>query len=260
MNPFIEVDKKNPFLSESEEEKSPPKLPPRPSAINMFSERVSPSNESLSSGPPLPHRPAISKLSSFASEPNLRQDRQLSHMTSVDRLVALSLKEPVAHPDSSKSTRNLPKASGHISHRGLVKCWALSSNSIVTGSTNIRSYNIYTGENTKTISLGELKPLCVAFVPTLPYQEEDILWVGCEKGEILEVSLGQGRIISKRGLHSASVSHILRFRGRFLITLDEQGALKIWTEVDSNGLLNLQARPRGLRIHSRVGQMVATVS
>jgi hypothetical protein len=228
--------------------------------MNLLAERVSPSSDSLSPGPPLPSRPTIPKLSSFASEPILRPERSLAHMTSVDRLVALSVKEQVYHPDSTKSTRNLPKSSGHSSHRGSVKCWALSSNSIITGSTNIRSYNIYTGENTKTISLGELKPLSLALVPTWPYQEEDILWVGCEKGEILEVSLSQARIISKRGLHSSSVSNILRFKARHLISLDEQGALKIWTEVDSNGLLNLHARPRGLRINSRPGQSISTVT
>jgi hypothetical protein len=261
MNPFIEIDSvKNPFLSESEEEKSPPKLPPRPSSSTLLAERVSPSNDNTAPGPPLPNRPHMQKLSSYASEPNLRPERPLLHMTSVDRLVALSVKEQVYHPETSKSTRNLPKASGHIIHKGLVKCWSLSSTSIVTGSTNIRSYNIYTGENTKTIPLGELRPQSLEFVPTWPYQENDVLWVGCEKGEILEISINQARIISKRGLHSASVSHILRFKAMHLITLDEQGALKIWTEVDSNGLLNLHARPRGLRIHSRLGQSVCTVT
>ena len=254
MNPFIQIDKKNPFLSESDED-SPPRLPPRPSSINLLSEK-----SSNNSGPPLPQRPSALNLHSFGSEPTLRTDRHLSHMSSVDRLVALSLKEPVSHPDSLKSTRNLPRASGHSSHKGYVKCWDISSNYIVTGSTNIRVFNIYSGENSKTIPLGESKPSSVAFVPTRPFQEEDTVWVGCEKGELLEISIGQGKVISKRSLHSTNVTSIIKFKKRFLITIDEQGALKIWTELDSRGLINLHARPRGLRIHSKLGQLVDTVS
>ena len=259
MNPFIETDKKNPFLSESDEDKSPPRLPPRPNSFNrLISEVTAPSNENTAV-PPLPNRPSMARLSSFASEPNLKAERQLYHIPSVDRLVALSIKEPVNHPNNTKSTRNLPKSTAHILHKGSVRCWALSSNCVVTAASNIRSFNIHTGGNTKTIVMGELKPSSVAFVPIMPFQEEDLLWVGCEKGEILEISLGVGRIMSKRLLHSSCVTHILRFKAKYLMTLDEQGAVKIWTETDSKGILNLQARPRGLRIHSRLGQIVATV-
>jgi WD40 repeat protein len=130
---------------------------------------------------------------------------------------------------------------------------AVSGSNIVTGSQNIRVYSASSGQNLHTILLQDNKPLSVAFVPTWnPLEEERYIWVGLEKGDLMEMDIKEGRILTRRSIHSSSVLYILKFRETSLVTIDEQGALKIWTETDTRGVLNLNARPRGLRVNPKL--------
>ena len=229
-----------------------PQLPPRP-APGSSSER------NLTEAPPLPSRPILSsKKSLHQSESSLTLgSRTLTHQLSVERFNALKIKETVLNPDTTKLSRKPPYQLGSstklIQHRGPVKCLGICKSIVVTGSQNIRVFSVSTGENIRTVTLNENKPLALAFVPTWnPLEEESFVWVGLEKGELLEINVRDGRITDRRSLHSASITHILRYRETSLVTLDEQGALKIWTEIDSRGIVALSSRPRGLRVNSKL--------
>jgi len=101
--------------------------------------------------------------------------------------------------------------------------------------------------------LQDIKPTCVSFVPSFGINDEDTyIWIGTDKGELLEISLQESRITDKRALHSSSLNFILRYRHTQLVTIDEQGALKIWSERDDSKKLGLNGRPRGLRVNLKL--------
>lgn len=267
----------NPFLSSSLDALQPahrPVLPPRPPGP-LPSPSTFPRGDTAAA-PPLPSRPSVlasKKSTIFHSEPDalsrkpdpqslLKSDssperRTLHHQPSLERFNALRIKDVVLNPETGSAGRKqpLPRIGSFppIQHRGSIRALSVSHQVVVTCTQNVRIWDVASGENTKTVFLGEAKPSSVAFVPTLgPGSTEPFVWVGLEKGELLEINVLEGRIVARRSLHSSTLLHILRFRETSLVTIDEQGALKIWTDWDSRGFVSLLGRPKGLRVSPRL--------
>ena len=256
------VSVKNPFLDQIEPTISTdtkPRLPPRPSTNAMH-----PSDKPKFSpnGPPLPLRKSPSCLpdsisTSVSSMASLKSSdpKLLQHQPSIDRFSSvLKSKEQLFIPDASSVNRRVPinpnLQNNTIQHKGSIKCACVSRCYAVTASQNIRLWHLPSGENIKTIMLGDAKPCAISFVKsdTNPLT----IWLAIEKGDLYQIDLMTETITEKRALHSCSILHILTLGQSNLLTLDEQGALKIWTERDAKGCLSLQGKPRGLRVNSKL--------
>ncbi|KAI9103199.1 Endonuclease/exonuclease/phosphatase [Phlyctochytrium arcticum] len=163
--------------------------------------------------------------------------------------------EKTYSPDTVHTNRRPPLAE-HLPNTDIYlktppRCFAISGFYACSGSEKIRVWYIPTGENIRTISVGEMKMYAFAFPPTLYVEDEGrYLWVALEKGEIIEVDISVGEIVDRRSLHSATVTHMMRYHGQ-LWTLDENGALKIWSVDPERQRVSLQQRPRGVRVSGK---------
>ncbi|KAJ3213790.1 hypothetical protein HDU67_002447 [Dinochytrium kinnereticum] len=182
-----------------------PPLPSRPTALSQATPLAPPRYDSATP-PPIPSRPQISRNNDTPK------------------------KETVIAPDfSGPVNRNPPEpdflATREVSHKGYVRCWAVSGFCICTaGQQNLRIY--YT-----------------------PTDDGRFLWAGLENGDIACVDTVNGSIIDRKSVHSVAITHMIRYRGS-IWSLDENGSLKIW-EPDQTGTIVLGSRPRSLRIGSR---------
>ncbi|KAI8854177.1 Endonuclease/exonuclease/phosphatase [Chytridium lagenaria] len=207
----------------------PPPIPSRPSAM------VAPPRHESAAPPPIPSRPPA-----VAPRPAAFQDVQLK-------------REVVVAPDFSGPVNRIPPdpdflATREISHKGYIRCWAISGFSVCTaGQQNLRIYYTPTGECTKSITFNDPKISSLAFVPSRHIEDDGrFLWAGLENGDIVCIDTVNGSTIDRKSAHSVAVTHILRYRGA-MWTLDENGSLKIW-EPDHTGAIVLGSRPRSLRI------------
>ncbi|KAJ3415822.1 hypothetical protein HDV05_004095 [Chytridiales sp. JEL 0842] len=242
-----------------------PPLPPRPTSptTQSYSSNESSSPFSRDIPPPLPSRPSLIPLLS-EGRPNL-PDRPLRTMSESypgphSSLLTSGLgklrEAPFVLDTFSKVNRRPPEAEGianwDILHKGgSVKCVAMSGFYFCTGGQqNVRVFYIPTGENIRSIPLGDNKVTAMAFVPDRHIEDEGrVLWVAFEKGELMSMDISAGTVLERRSAHNATVTHIIREGGN-LLTLDENGGFKIWYP-DENGHISLSGPVRSLRIGSR---------
>jgi len=251
-------------------------IPPRPDIKKSYSAESSPVRDELikttgerqkqpqpqhqqyniiekSAPPPIPARPshALSTLSNSLPTSSHYNDERFASLRAQQE-------KPVMHtPDSSNSNRRPPLAEDflnpEINQKGLIRSLAISGNYLCTGQHHIRIYYLPTGENIKTISIEkELNAFSMAFIPTVPEGSlhSKIVWIGIEKGELWALNVETGDILEKKVVHSTTVSHIVQV-GSNIWTLDENGALKIWTSGDAKKELSLQDRPKAFRIAAK---------
>ncbi|KAI9357293.1 Endonuclease/exonuclease/phosphatase [Zopfochytrium polystomum] len=251
-----------PLDQRSSQNQAPPPLPPRPTSPIVRQARQS---EPLIP-PPVPARPFLPTSQSSSEK---LSDRSLDRpFMSLDRAIpsARSDDQKVKSfsPDFTTCLNRKPPdprnylANQEISHKGSVKCMATSGFYVCTaGQQNLRLYHLTTGENVRSLPLNELKITAVVFVPCRHIEDEGkTIWFSVDKGDIMEADVQSGSSITitdKKNAHSATVTHLLRYRGG-IWSLDENGGLKIWNPED--GVLSLSGRPRSLRIGSRQERVV----
>ncbi|TPX70252.1 hypothetical protein SpCBS45565_g01896 [Spizellomyces sp. 'palustris'] len=254
-----QTDAMRPVLSTSPQK---PPLPPRPvSPMDRQAtvrRAVSPNAATVfNSAPPLPARPVAraveEALEAYVASASPANMEALS--VTDDRFAALRGREKLYSPDTVHTNRRPPVAEGlpnsDLYLKSPARCFALSGYYACTGSEKIRVWYIPSGENMRTVSIGESKMYAMAFAPTYYMEDEGrYLWVALEKGEIIEVDISVGEIVDRRSLHSATVTHMLRYHGQ-LWTLDENGGLKIWSIDPERHRTTLQQRPRVIRVSSK---------
>ncbi len=111
------------------------------------------------------------------------------------------------------------------------------------------------GEKKCTLNLhgSESKMHSINFVVFPPFGTPDdfyqYVWIGLERGEIIEFDINTGEISARSSSHTSTVSHIIRGT-KEMFSIDEHGSLKIWLP-DHEGKVSLLQRPRALRIQAR---------
>jgi hypothetical protein len=180
-----------------------------------------------------------------------------------DRMQKLK-REAALVPVSASVNRRLPIADSLpnveiMQSIGKTKCQSviLSGFNAATLTTMVKVWYVPSGENTCSFSLPESKLTAVNFVASRGMSR--YLWVGTERGELLELdSANECRLEDRKQVHNAAVTHIVR-QGFHMYTLDDNGGLKIWAP-DSNGRVSLATRPRSLRIASKISAALVQAS
>ncbi|KAJ3270169.1 hypothetical protein HDV01_000504 [Terramyces sp. JEL0728] len=249
----------------------PPRLPPRPttnyrsptSAKSAHGKSLSNiiipspslfSPEELESGTPTLSRAPSIASSIFQPPPPLPDRPRRAVQSSLDLTENERTKEKGHLPDTSDVYRGIPVANylttADIFHKGAMRCFCYSGYYAITGSSNIRIWYLPSAENRYTIPIPENKPIiaCSFVTATNLDHEGNFVWVSIAGGEVWEIDVKQGEIITKSNQHSSTVTHIIRGR-RSMITIDELGGLKIWPAAEGRSVLN--SRPRALRISTK---------
>ncbi|KAI8905732.1 Endonuclease/exonuclease/phosphatase [Powellomyces hirtus] len=252
-------------ISRSSPASSPhrPPLPPRP-----ISPMLRTANAAKQVSPPHPESAGRDAPPSIPARPVARavEEALLEYAQSTAQLSLTNLHEPAGaedrfaglrreklySPDNVSTNRRLPVAEGlpnsdlYLKHS--TKCFAVSGFYTCTGGEKIRVWYIPSGENIKTVSVGESKIYAMAFVPTHYMEDEGrYLWVSLDKGEIIEVDITTGEIVDRKTVHSGTVTHIMRHHGH-MWTVDDNGGLKIWAQDSTRKRVTLQQRPRAVRV------------
>ncbi|TPX32651.1 hypothetical protein SmJEL517_g04283 [Synchytrium microbalum] len=238
------------------------------------SRSVSPSVSSILSdqqAPPLPARPSIKQMApppsiTTSNNPFINPFVSPSLDTSPERIARLKHQPIQIHTPQADSINRRPpeleQGPVEVQHKGSVRCFCISGTTLCTGTQNLRIFNVSTGENTRTNTLGDSKPICMSFLTSRqPSDEGRFVWVSvespkatAEKGELFCVDVKTGETVERRVAHSATVTHILRSAKTHMWTIDDNGGLKIWGEDKSGpgGVISLlTSKPQSLRISSR---------
>ncbi|KAJ3142927.1 hypothetical protein HDU90_002799 [Geranomyces variabilis] len=254
-----------------------PPLPPRPVSpmlrAALSSRQLSPPAPGMTSrdaSPLVPTRPVAKAVEDALLE--YAQSQAHMSMASLnepgmgggaveDRFAGLR-REKLYSPDNISTNRRLPVAEGlpnsdlYLKHSA--RCFAVSGFYACTGGEKVRVWYIPSGDNIRTISVGETKIHAMAFAPTHYIEDEGrYLWVSLDKGEIIEIDITTGEIVDRKTLHAGTVTHIMRHCGQ-MWTIDDAGSLKVWSEDADRKRVMLQQRPRGVRVAAK--QTIAFVA
>ncbi|KAJ5272358.1 hypothetical protein N7478_007483 [Penicillium angulare] len=244
-----------------------PGLPPRPTSAHPRRAGISPSRElppvmaspaqttpvpraapsyhhQSDAQPPQPPRPA-------QQQPPLA--RQISHTerrivrtdTEEEEVVA---DEPAIsrtdYPDASQANRRPPffkNGPQDILTRYDTRLIDVCGKYVCTTGYITRVWDLSTGEQVMSLSHGETtKSLSIAFKPGNTLEEEgQRIWLGTSAGELHEVDILSGSIVTTRSYPSRrEVIQILRHK-KEMWTLDDEGRLLVWMP-DETGVPNLQ--------------------
>lgn len=154
-------------------------------------------------------------------------------------------KEEVVLSDNSNVFKSEPMPNSmvnhDIQHKGHLKGVCISQQYIVTTSQHVRIWLVTSGENITTVTLPpDTKLHCLNYTPS-----EETIWLGINNGEILEIGVPSGTILSRSNTHSSPVCHILQGIDS-MYSIDDNGGLRIW-----NGPVSLDVRPSALRVQSK---------
>ena len=156
-------------------------------------------------------------------------------------------------PNLQFSNRSAPLAEGlantEIWHKGPIKCFAISGFKVCTGQNNVRTWYLPTGENTRTVPMGELKIACMQFPPCRYIEDEgQVLWVSVERGDIFAIDVDSGEILERSRAHSSTVCFMLRSLTG-IWNVDENGAVMVWSDYEdaASKVVSLHSRPKFLR-------------
>ncbi|KAL2912017.1 hypothetical protein HK105_208510 [Polyrhizophydium stewartii] len=248
-----------------------PPLPPRPTLAQIPSPDRSgtpgaPGSASSGVPPPLPSRPGPRRIEHAASTPALdhagdavSQSQSSLNLgaSAANRYASLIAKDPLHVPVTSIVNRSLPLEPGLTEegafHKGAVTAFALGGAYAATGHLSARIWDPQTGENTGFVNASQdqkSRIYAVEFIPSRNVEiDNTIFWAAVERGELLEIEASTCKVLDRRVIHNATVTHILRHAFQ-MFTLDENGGLKIWAPGEDGRIL-LSSRPRGLRISAR---------
>jgi hypothetical protein len=225
----------NPFVEQK------PRLPPRPAPTALIASSSSNSLIDPTCPPPLPNRPRnIGHTSSSKSETSLLDDR------------FAAIKLPAYCVPNSKNSNRRPPTTQYSDLNHGSKARRLSSSVDLCMSwnqNNLKVWYLYSSELCGTLSFQETKIFCAEFVYD---SNEPLIWVGLERGEILQMN-SIGKIMDRKFLHHANVIHIYKYR-EHLFTFDEHGSLKIWQR---NGQISLSNTPKAFRLSAKVSDFVS---
>ncbi|KAF7713996.1 Uncharacterized protein PECH_006146 [Penicillium ucsense] len=148
------------------------------------------------------------------------------------------------YPDASQANRRPPlfkTGPREISTRYDTRLFAVCGKYVCTAGYLTRVWDLTTGEQVMSLSHGEtVKSLSLAFKPGSGLEDEgQKIWLGTSAGELLEVDILSGSVVTSRSYPSRrEVIQILRHR-KEMWTLDDEGRLLVWPP-DESGSPNLQ--------------------
>jgi hypothetical protein len=263
---------------------SPPILPPRPMAMPQLPPRPSQSTlaraHTIASSSHLINKPLLEAAAQM-DQITLDGDNLLKRSnttTTTKRAMSRSemLMTSTIYPDFSQVTRNAPinvlDKSFSTGHKGSLTSLAASKNLIVTGSSLLRTWDIYSGTVISTITDGssngnssnlsnqsnlssnsnsinsalnnasqnesDSKIRAMVMVPSrIPVDEGRYIWVARPDTVLSIIDLQQNLILAKRNdAHAAPILFLLRYGNSEIWSIDDSGILNVWNalEIDYN--------------------------
>ncbi|KAK5672553.1 hypothetical protein QVD99_001312 [Batrachochytrium dendrobatidis] len=218
--------------------------------------------------PPLPTRPSARRanmsLESSMSTPCFSEiiGPPTTNFATLNRYASLMTKEFIYDPITRIVNRSLPIAprfpSDGVHHKGPVNTFTFSGLHAATGYVSCRLWDIPTATNSHFYTPAtDQKPhfFAVCFIPSRQISlDNTVIWASIERGELIEMDVATGKLLDRRIIHNATVTHIIRHRFT-VYTLDDNGGFKIWT-AGNDGRVDLASRPRGLRVSAKQTSML----
>jgi hypothetical protein len=277
---------------------SPPILPPRPMAMPQLPPRPSQSTlaraHTIASSPHLVNKPLVEVAAATQMDHGIQESdntlkRSNTTTTTTKRAMSRSemLMTSTIYPDFSQATRNAPLSvldkPFSTGHKGSLTSLAASKNLIVTGSSLLRTWDVYSGAVMNTITEGvnntancsnlssqsghssnsnsansalnnasqnesDSKIRAMVMAPSrIPVDEGRYIWVARPDTVLSIIDLRHNQVLVKRNdAHMAPIVFLLRYGNTEIWSIDDSGILNVWNalEMDENNHPVMTAVPR----------------